>query len=120
MNEYQRRAYERPVMGGAAPGAESGYYRHRETRRGVDVTVVVSVDVGEEEARRFGADAVWHVSVSWRPRPGRGSRFRSRGKSGATRTRRSAPKGRTPRAWDREARKGSWSSVSTPRTFACR
>ncbi len=70
MNEYKRRAYERPVMGGVTPGAESGYYRHRETRRGVDVTVMVGVDVGEEEARRFGSDAVWHVSVNCWPRPG--------------------------------------------------
>ncbi len=70
LNEYKRRAYERPVMGGVTPGAESGYYRHRETRRGVDVTVMVGVDVGEEEARRFGSDAVWHVSVNCWPRPG--------------------------------------------------
>lgn len=70
MNEHQRRAYGRPLIGGGAPDAESGYYRHRETRRGVDVTVMVTVDVGEGEARRFGSDAVWHVSVSCWPRPG--------------------------------------------------
>jgi hypothetical protein len=71
MNEYQRRAYdERPLIDDGAPDAESGYYRHRETRRGVDVTVMVTVDVGEGEARRFGSDAVWHVSVSCRPPPG--------------------------------------------------
>ena len=70
MNEHQRRAYERPLMGDGAPDAEPGYYRHRETRRGVDVTVMVTVDVGGGEARRFGSDAVWHVSVSPWPRPG--------------------------------------------------
>lgn len=68
MNEYQRRAYERPLSGDGRPDAEPGYYRHREARRGMDVTV--SVDVGEEEAERFGSDAVWHVSVSCWPWPG--------------------------------------------------
>lgn len=69
MNEYQRTAYEAPLHG-QEPAPEPDRYRHLEVHDGVQVTVMVTVDVGEEEERRFGTDAVWHVSVSCWPRPG--------------------------------------------------
>lgn len=67
MNEHQRRAHEHPVYEGAALPQEPGWFDHYEHHNGVPVGVGVTVNVGPEVERRFGQDAVWHVSVSCYP-----------------------------------------------------
>jgi hypothetical protein len=66
MNEHQRKAYEKPL--GAGPPPPAGRFVHPEVSGGVPLNVSLTVDIGPEEADRFGASGVWHCSISAWPR----------------------------------------------------
>ncbi len=73
MNRYQRRAYEAPIDETKAPPGslhqeENG---HTEVYQGVQLSVLLTADVGRAGEDRFGRRGLWHCSVAvWRDKPG--------------------------------------------------
>ena len=73
VNEYQRRAYEAPVDEETAPASSltQGENNHTEICHGVQVSVVLTADIGSFGRSLFGQQGAWHCSVAvWPGVPG--------------------------------------------------